>query len=138
MTEKLRVYTAGKIPDGPMFMRLRDEWPEIEFTARWPFQLAAGLPDEPAFAKVFWEQDQEDVEDSNAILVYIPNQTDRARGALVEVGIAIANQIPVVLVGDHPDYGTWQYHALVHRVVDLKQARMLLKAMALDYTGLDI
>jgi hypothetical protein len=35
----------------------------------------------------------------------------------------------VILVGEHPDWGTWQHHALVHKVTDLDSALKLLRCM---------
>ena len=32
----LPVYTASKLHHAPMWVRLMEEWPEINFTARWP------------------------------------------------------------------------------------------------------
>lgn len=128
---KTRVYTAGKLKDADLWKRLRDQWTEVEFTARWPVCHVGVIPDTPTFAKVFWEHDLEDVAAADVVLVYTPSTVDRLKGGLVEAGMGIALNKQVVVVGDHPDYGTWQFHRNVHRVKNLDEARLLLRTMRL-------
>jgi hypothetical protein len=45
------------------------------------------------------------------------------------MGIAYGKH--VIVVGDHPDYGTWQYHPQVHRAKDLTEAKILLTCLGL-------
>lgn len=129
MTRRLRVYTASKLKEAARWSALVEAWPEVEFTARWVWGHVGVTPDLPAFAKVFWSHDDEDVRTSDVLLLYA-EPGDHLRGGLVEAGMAIAYGLEVVVVGDHPDYGTWQHHAQVHRVASLTQARELLRAMA--------
>lgn len=127
----LKVYGASKLKHAPLWIRLREEWEEIYFIARWPTLHVGKTPDDECFAKVFWQHDAEDVCECDVVLVYAdPN--DHLRGALVEAGMGIAFDKEIVVVGDHPDYGTWRYHSSVHRVKDLDSARMLLRALAMD------
>lgn len=72
-------------------------------------------------APVFWRENQEDIENSDALLLYV-EPGDHLRGALVEVGIAIANNVPVIIVGEHPDHGTWKHHKGVEWAEDLDDA----------------
>jgi len=126
--DKYSVYGASKIAHADLWKRLRLEWPEIHFTARWPTLHVGTVPDEPAFASVFWEHDLADIRSADAVLVYAEPE-DKLRGALVEAGMALALRQRVVVVGEHPDFGTWQYHPLVSRVPDLDSARILFKAL---------
>ncbi len=128
---RMKVYTASKLSDAPLWRRLRDDWPEVTFTARWPVCHVGTVPDTACFAKIFWQHDVEDVSASDVVVVYTESSINHLRGALIEVGIALALSKEVIVVGDHPDYGTWQYHKSVHRVNDLLQARQLLQTMAL-------
>lgn len=117
----IRVYTASKLGRAPLWKRLQGEWPKVFFHARWLRHIEIGTPDTPENAISFWCEDQEDVANADALVVFA-GEGEHLRGALVEVGIAIANQVPVVVIGDHPDYGTWQYHPGVARVADFNEA----------------
>lgn len=129
---RIKVYTASKLAQADRWKRLVDEWPEVHFVARWPGYVGV-VPDEPDQAEVFWQHDIEDVTSADAVLVYA-EAGEHLRGALVEAGAAIALGKPVIVVGTHADYGTWQYHPLVHRVADLDGARELLQTM-MKYRG---
>lgn len=132
MIERIKVYTASKLSEAPLWHKLRDEWPEIMFIARWPFLHVGTIPDTPTFAKVFWEQDLKDVKAADVVMVYARAETDKLKGALVEAGAGLALGKQIVIVGSHPDYGTWQFHRDCHRVKDLEEARQLLQTMNLS------
>lgn len=125
----MRIYTASKLNKAHLWRDLVSAWPEVTFTARWPTLHVGVTPDEPCYAKVFWQHDLEDVLAADGVLLYAEPE-DHLRGALVEAGMAIATGRFVVVVGEHDDYGTWQYHPLVYKVGDLESARLLLKTMA--------
>ena len=133
---RLKVYTASKLKEGPRWRRLAEEWPEIDIVARWPFlhvtaDGAPGWPDDcAAHGSVFWQHDNEDVALSDVVLVFANRPDDVLRGALVEAGMAIALGKVVIVVGDNPGYGSWQYHQQVKRVPTLEAARSLLRLMA--------
>lgn len=126
-----KIYTASKLDKSEMWKELQHEWKEFEFTARW-FQFHVGnVPDAPAFAKFFWQEDEEDVKRADVVLVYA-EEGDILRGALVEVGIALGVGIPVICVmnGENPSWGTWSYHPLIYRVASLVEAKIMLDMMA--------
>lgn len=126
----LRIYGASKLKHAPLWKWLREEWPEVHFVSRWPWDHVGKVPDTPEFARVFWKEDQEDVSHADVLVVYAELE-DKLRGALVEAGMAIMHGIPVLLVGPphHPDFSTWQYHPQVHRVATLAEAHTWM----LDY-----
>lgn len=126
----IKVYTASKITRAAQWKALYHEWPEIHFVARWPFCHTGNVPDDPCYAKVFWQQDHEDVVKADVVLLLAEGK-EHLKGGLVEAGMALALGKPVIVIGDHPDYSTWQYHPQVHRVLDLPSARILLRCMAL-------
>ena len=117
----IRVYTASQFHHAPFWREICALSPQIHCHARWLKHAALGTPDTAANAGEFWAQDEQDVRDADAVLVYAA-PGDRLRGALVEAGIAIAAGVPVIVVGEHDDYGTWQYHPGVTRVADLEAA----------------
>lgn len=130
----IRVYTASKISSAPMWRELSKKWPHVLFHARWLKHNEIGTPNLREYAGRFWMEDDQDVKCSDAVVVYA-NEGEHLRGALVEAGMAIAYTIPVIVVGKHPDYGTWQYHPCVAQAADLDEAGKMLKHMD-DMSGL--
>lgn len=132
----MKVYTASKLSDGPLWRRIATEWSEIEIVARWPFSHVTdtGAPDWPedcaAHGAVFWQHDHEDVVRSDVVLVYTDSD-EPLKGALIEVGMAIALAKMIIVVGRHRSYSTWWYHPQVRRVASLDEARSLLRLMAI-------
>ena len=126
----IKVYTASKLSEAGRWRDLREAWPEVEFVARWPFKHVGTVPDDPVYAKVFWQHDLEDVTAADVVLVYAEPE-HKLKGALVEAGMAIAQGKCVIVVGDHPDYSTWRYHPLVYIAPDLESVRLLLATMAM-------
>lgn len=102
-----KVYGASKLKHAPLWQGLRMTWQDIEWTARWP-DLVGGVEDNDNFAREFWRHDVQDVMRSDCVLLY-SQPDDRLRGALVEAGVGIALGKHVIVVGENPDYGTWQY-----------------------------
>lgn len=118
-----RVYFASKLGHGPRWRAITD--PRIHAHARWLKHNQLGTPDTAEFASRFWVEDHEDVATADAVIVY-GEEGEHLRGALVEAGIAIALKVPVYVIGDHADYGTWQYHPGVTRCATLDAAFDLL------------
>lgn len=132
---QVRVYTASKIEQAERWIKLRAEWPEVHFCARWPFMVASGGETKDGVSrgfdpKQFWLDDEADVLRAHVILVFAEPH-EHLRGALVEAGMGIAMRKWVLVVGDHPDYGTWQHHPKVIRVPSLERARQKLKEQSL-------
>ena len=122
---KPKVYTASKIHHAAMWRTLRGEWADyVEFTARWP-DHEGKLSESARYARVFWMQDIQDVVRADCVLVY-GQPGEKLRGALVEAGAGIATGKHVVVVGNNPDFGSWQYHPLVTRVPSLDEALLQL------------
>lgn len=134
----IRVYTASKLTTASLWRELSKKWPHVLFHARWLKHNEIGTPDLQEYAGRFWMEDQQDVKCADAVLVYA-KEGEHLRGALVEAGMAIAFTIPVIVVGEHPDYGTWQHHPCVERAKDLEEAGEMLKhideMMGLAQTG---
>lgn len=127
----LRVYTASKLGKAKEWRMLQEKWPDVIFHARWLRHVALGTPDTPEHAAQFWVEDHQDVVSADALLLWATND-EHLRGGLVEAGIALSHSVPVIVVGDHQDYGTWQYHPGVRRARDLDHAHALLQALELE------
>jgi len=121
----IRVYTASKLGQAPMWRELAKTWPHVHFHARWLKHNEVGTPDTAENAIRFWREDIEDVKTADVVLVYAEDG-EHLRGALVEAGAAIAFGVPVVVVGSHPDFSTWQFHAGVRRALDMHHAGEIL------------
>lgn len=110
-----------------MWQKLRIEWRELEFTARWiDMKNIIDCDRDPHICSIAWEENLQDIKNSDFILVY-GTKDDHLRGTLVEAGMGIALNKRVIAVDQHPDYGTWQYHPAVYKALNLDSAyRMIL------------
>lgn len=121
----LKVYVASKLRHADLFKSIAVRWkPEIDIISSW-ISLVETIPDTSAFAQRFWQIDVNEVKESDAVLLYA-EEKDHLRGALVEVGVALGQNIPVVVVGTHHDCGTWRWHPGVYQVCNLDDAKLLL------------
>jgi hypothetical protein len=131
---KPRVYTASKLAQAPRWRLLKAERPDVTFTARWisyagwPTDDPRHIADTPENAVRFWVEDEEDVLRADVVLCYAEGD-EHLRGGLVEAGIGLGARKHVIVVGEHRDYGTWQYHPRVHRVETIHEALSLAHAL---------
>lgn len=117
----IRVYVASKMRHAERFMKLRTEYPDIHFTARWP--ITASLGSEANRPVYQWMGESEiDIANSDCMLVYAePGEV--LKTALVQVGIAYNRRIPIFVVGEHESYAEWQFNKnIVYRSPNLKRA----------------
>lgn len=124
----IRVYTASKLSTAPLWREIQKNSKSVFFHARWLRHNELKTADTPENAVRFWIEDEEDVSTADAVLVFA-NEGEHLRGALVEAGIALANGVPVIVVGKHSDYGTWQYHPGVRRAEHMAHALDMLEEM---------
>lgn len=129
----LRVYTASKLSAAPIWQEIHAAWPEVYCHARWLKHTSIlRTPDTADRAARFWVEDEQDVRHADVVVVY-GREGEHLRGALVEAGIGIALGKPVVVIGDHPDYGTWQHHPAVIRLKDFDSLRIFLGAKLAEW-----
>jgi hypothetical protein len=128
MNRGLRVYFASKLHHAELLKNIRAEWVgQFKVTSRWIDHVGV-TPDSSFLAPVFWEQDVEDIRCSDVVVVFGVGD-EHLRGALVEAGVGLGLGRKVIVIGQCPDYGTWQYHRDVFRVPGWPEARMLLSVM---------
>ena len=116
----LRVYTASKTTHAKKWLELDASSKTIKVSARWIKEVALAqyvdvLKDNQTlreFSARCWIEDIEDIKTSDFLMLY-GESNEHLRGALVEAGVALCEGVPVVCIGKHPDYGTWQEHPLV-------------------------
>jgi hypothetical protein len=131
-TTMYAVYLAGHLADAKKFQAIRKEWdkadglPRIYVNSRW-IDLVGLLSESAALAREFWQMDMEDIAQAAALVIGTTNSKAPLRGALVEVGAALSCGIPVLVVGTHPSFGTWQHHSGVIHVDSYDEAFLWLR-----------
>lgn len=115
------VYVASKTHHAEMWKKFRSEW-AAHFTvhSRW-IDLIGKVNDDPANAKWFWQDDLQDITEADILIVYA-EPVDKLCGTLIEAGAMLMANGQVIVIGEHPDYGTWQWHPLVHHTATLTDA----------------
>lgn len=124
----IRVYPSSKVKHALMWRELQNTVPHVFFNARWPHRAKKESELNHDDFRDLWMECKEDIMDSDAVLVYAEDG-EVLKGALVEVGIAIANDIPVILVTTDENrlaYGTWIHTDGVEWVDTLDEAMNLL------------
>lgn len=93
----MKFYTAGKTWHAPKFKRLRDDF-AMPVLSRW-IDLGQDSDIVKNRKGDLWEMCREDVSASDFVLLYSENFEEEQRGALVEIGMAIALNKPIYAVG---------------------------------------
>lgn len=125
----MNIYFASKLHHAEKWIEIRDKltvnsaspWYEHRITSSW-INLVGNTPDSPEWAKAFWARNLSDIKERSTHVIVYAEKNDRLRGALIEAGIALAFNKFVIVVGEHVDYGTWQYHPKVLKAADLSEA----------------
>lgn len=120
----MTIYTASKVKHAHLWRSLRASGVPVNST--WIDEAGEG---QSASLSDLWVRCVREASTASAVLVYI-EPGDWLKGALVEVGAALACGVPVLVVGD-PD-GSWINHPLCHRCasVDAALAEILGKVSA--------
>lgn len=117
-----RVYVASKLKYADELLAMRKRFLNIHFTDRWSL-MQGKVEDDHEQAAHFWQDDFDDIARAEYVIIWAPSSEDKLRGALVEAGIGIALGKKLVLAGESPDFGTWQWHpAIISRQPDLRNA----------------
>jgi len=126
----MRVYWASKLVHADRLKREQQQsyFQGIEFTSSWT-GIVNAVEDSPANAKAFWNRNLRDIMEAEFCVVYAEGD-DKLRGALFEAGFAMAQGKPVITIGEHQDYGTWQWLGYVYRANDFRHAAWMIKHMA--------
>src|SRR5262245_26390285 len=109
----LKVYTASCLHHRAMWRELAEQWtPDVEFCAGWirlEDDVFAMNENDPKALLEHWLRDSREIAQCDVVMVNAA-VSDKLRGALVEAGMGLAHGKPVLVIGTHPDYGTWQHH----------------------------
>lgn len=124
MKDFVKVYIASKMCHAERWRNAYEENPHFHIVSRWPFLEPFIAPTE-ANARKFWQDDVADIQAADAVIVYA-EEGEKLRGALVEAGIAIGLGKLVIVIGEHPDFGTWSHHPQVKRAPNFHAALVLV------------
>lgn len=116
---KPRIYIASKIKHADLWIAFRESYPSVDFTCRW-LDIEPLLEGKTSLnyidknrAKEVWDIDFRDVRTADFCIVYA-EEGEHLKGGLVEAGMCIASGGKVIVIGEHPDYSSWQYHRQVY------------------------
>lgn len=121
----LRVYFASKTIHANKWRGYDLRSPILKVTGRWIKQVIIDDGDllkrghGREMSARCWIEDQQDIQCSDYLVLYA-EEGEHLRGGLVEAGIAIEYGIPVICIGTHPDYGSWQWHPMCMRLESLE------------------
>jgi hypothetical protein len=111
----LRVYFASKTTHATKWREVDLNSKNLKVTGRWVKQVIIDNGDllqnahNRDMSARCWIEDQQDIQCSDYLVLYA-EEGEHLRGGLVEAGIAIEHGVPVILIGEHPDYSSWQWH----------------------------
>lgn len=129
--QMIRVYPSSKVKHAPMWRKLQQEVPHVFFNARWIKRAEKESELKNDDFRDLWKECRQDIEDADALLVYAEDG-DHLKGELVEVGMALASNVKVILVTSIKDkhvYGTWMHADQVDWATAMDEALSLLYAM---------
>lgn len=114
------IYVASKVKHAPLWRQYRNQgYPII---ASWIDQDAPGVITDWA---VFWDRLVKEASTCRALVAYRADDTEVWKGALVEIGSALAHGIPVFIAGKLPEGHSWLEHPLVELYHGLDRAMEL-------------
>lgn len=109
-------YIASKTRHAEKWRKLRAEGWDI--AATW---IDEAGPGETADFADLWRRCVMEACLADLLIVYAEPE-DMLKGALVEVGAALGRGVPVVVVGDCPQFASWLHHPLVRRCESVEAA----------------
>lgn len=120
-----------------MWRKLQQEVPHVFFNARWlkRAENEDKLTDED-FGDL-WKECQEDIKGADILLMYAENG-DQLKGALVEVGMALAYGVQVIVVTpveNARSYGTWIHKKGILFAATMEKAMAELQNMTANANG---
>lgn len=104
----MKIYFVSKLHHAHKFKEWALNNPNHHVVSKWIYSESE-FPQVKEHAVNFWVDDFRDIDFCDAVVVYVENG-EKLRGGLVEVGYAIAREKKIILIGDHPDWGTWHHY----------------------------
>jgi nucleoside 2-deoxyribosyltransferase len=120
--EPIQIYCASPFHRAAMWTNGSVVPPGVEIVSTWHNHPHGA--DEPALTSIdfaqHWLTDIREVKQAHLLLAYAELK-DRPQGTLIEIGAAIGQGKPVILVGTYP-WSNWSYHPLVHTFATFREA----------------
>lgn len=121
------VSVCAKLRHAPMFLKLREQYPDIHFISRWIVTASLGSEEQKPVYEWMGEAEME-ICNSHCVIVYA-ERGEVLKNALVQVGLALRQRTPVYVIGENSSYAEWQFWApLVTRATNLNQCIKMIKA----------
>lgn len=103
----INVYVTAKRIHAAELLALRADWPQINFTARWP--VVRDIASEQSRPATLWLQDNvDDIIRSDAVVCHA-DEADELSGSIWEVGVAWAHGKPIYLTGRNKGFKEWRH-----------------------------
>jgi nucleoside 2-deoxyribosyltransferase len=107
------VYITSKRIHADYLLSLRQEWPHLYFTARWP--VVRNIPTEQNRPAAHWLQDNVGDMERAEVVVLLAHPDDDLSGSIFEAGIAWGMGKTIYLVGENRSYKEWKFAARIRR-----------------------
>lgn len=126
MNDPIKIYGASCLNHAKLWINeinRRSKYFTLHSSWQNSFWFPAGPEESPDAARIFWYKDIEEIRTCDALICYA-EVGDVLRGAICEVGAALALKKPVILVAPPGLFSlsTWQYHPYVSRRANLEDA----------------
>jgi len=126
MKHQIRVYTTAKRRHAELLRGLRHKYDGIYFTARWP--VTVNLSTESVRPVTHWLNDNcDDIIRSSFVVIYAEPDDD-LKTSLVEIGIAMAHDKRIYVVGVNPGFDPWDKMENCVRVPTIDKAIECIRA----------
>lgn len=122
-----RVYVASKLWHWEKWLKWEEKYVhDVMIISRWINVMRHHKTEDevvrwttPGYARRGWEMNYQDICTADVVIVYAEH--DVLRGALIEIGMAIAEGKPIILVGNSPSYSEWVHlHNVIAQVNDFE------------------
>lgn len=129
----ISVFIAAKKIHAPMLVELRQQWPRLHFTARWP--IAVQHASERDKRAAMWTNDNEtDILAAETFVGFsAPEESSPLRDPLWELGLAHAHRKPIYLAGPLERFGSYAFCSSVVARFDTLDAALQRISERLDY-----
>ena len=118
----IRIYCASPFHRASMWRNGTVVPPSIEIVSTW-HDHDYGLTEPTLTADDFaqhWLTDLREIRQAHLVVAYAENR-DRPQGTLVEIGAALGQGKPVILVGNYT-WSNWSHHPLVNHFLTFREA----------------
>ena len=126
------LYPASKLYHATFLRNVADMSLQFIWNARWLRHEALATAETEDNARGFWRENRDDIRASDGVVLFC-NTADTLSGALIEVGMALACQRPVYIVGQNHAITSWQFIPSVRRFPTFAELETYLASLTPDY-----